>query len=123
MNDNARMLAEHLHEQAKWRQIKAEEFPDDDRNMRASDALTAAAEVVAVLPDDEPRLRKMADAGWFEEGLCLPGEHGRDVVRRYGFHRPTQGYLLDDLAEAAAREGEERLGEEVDELPAPRHPG
>lgn len=77
VNDNATMLAEHLHSQAKWRESKAEEYPDDDRNERASDALTDAGNEVAAMSDDDPRLRKMSGAGWFEEGLCTPGEHGR----------------------------------------------
>jgi hypothetical protein len=116
VNYNATMLAEHLHAQAKWREIKADEYPDDDRNDRASDALTAAGNEVAAMSDDDPRLRKMSDAGWFEEGLCTPGEHGREVVRRYGFRAGTVGYLLADLAGAAAREEEDRLGDEVDEF-------
>ena len=49
-------IAEYLREQARWREPKAEQYPDDARNERCAAGLRALAEHVESLPDDDERL-------------------------------------------------------------------
>lgn len=113
----AHLLSDHLLDQSNWRSLKAEEYPDDQRNERAADALSDAGYAVAEIPDDDPRLVKMDNAHWFDDGLCSPGEHGREVIRGYGFyHAGNVERLLDDLADAADQDAAEVLGMEIDDL-------
>jgi len=55
-------LAEEFLRQAEWRDQKAGEYPDDPRNARAAEGLRGLAEYVRNLPDDDPRLRRLAEA-------------------------------------------------------------
>lgn len=53
-------LAEALRGQAQWRAWKAEEYPEDDRNLWWSQSLTDAADYVESMFDDDPRLIQIA---------------------------------------------------------------
>lgn len=52
-------LAELLDSQAGWRSEKAREYPDDNRNECAADAMQALADYVRQLPSDDQRLRDL----------------------------------------------------------------
>jgi len=45
--------------QAEWREQKAVEYPEDDRNQRSADALQALAEWIGGQPDDAPILGQL----------------------------------------------------------------
>src|ERR1700729_4217984 len=49
-------LAEELFSTAVWREGKADEYPDDDRNLPAAEHLADLARQILALPDDDPRL-------------------------------------------------------------------
>ena len=53
-------LTEYFKEQAEWRASKAEEYPEDGRNERASAGLLELAEYVEGLPDEDARLVTLA---------------------------------------------------------------
>ena len=58
----AGFLAEELLSTAVWREGKADEYPDDDRNLPAAEHLADLARQILALPDDDPRLLRMASA-------------------------------------------------------------
>ncbi|MFZ0118113.1 MAG: hypothetical protein WAL99_01415 [Pseudonocardiaceae bacterium] len=103
----AALLADYLREQARWREIKAEEYPEDARNARSARALLDAAEYVAQLPDDDQRLVRLDRACRYTElGIFAGGEEVGHVVRLHHFHGPTgsPSQFLDDLAGAAEKD-------------------
>jgi hypothetical protein len=53
-------LAVMVEDSAYWRGLKAEEYPQDERNVASWVALVVAAREVAALPDDDPRLVHIA---------------------------------------------------------------
>jgi hypothetical protein len=61
---------------------------------------------VEALPDDDPQLVRLEDAGCFVGGEFIGGEQVGHVVRLHCFHGPTGSptAFLDDLANAAARD-------------------
>lgn len=64
-------LAEYLTGQARWREMKADEYPDDQRNGRSAEGLYRLAEDVRGLPDNDPLLARLA---------ALAGRTGLDVA-------------------------------------------
>jgi hypothetical protein len=103
-------LAEYLREQARWREIKAEEYPEDARNAPSALALLDAAEYVAQLPDDDPRLVRLDQARCFTVAdMFCGGEEVGHIVRLHHFHAPTgsPSQFLDDLAAAAEQDVEQ----------------
>jgi hypothetical protein len=86
-------LAEKVDNQANWRSMIAEEYPDDPRNHRAENCLRELAGYVRGLPDDDPRLMRAAAMAasiggdvWMVIGS---GEESQYVLGRYGFHKET----------------------------------
>jgi hypothetical protein len=53
-------LAAEFEDSANWRAMKAVEYPDDSRNETSRIALEVAAREVVPLPDDDPRLVRLA---------------------------------------------------------------
>ena len=85
---------------ADWRLYKAAELAGDGRNLASVDALEAAAEVIAELPDGDPRLARLARVcrrlGDEERGVAVAQQRG--VVRRHGYDGlVTVDELLDQL--------------------------
>jgi len=95
------LFANYLTDQAEWREEKAAEHPNDERNAGSARGLSALADYVASLPLDTFRLVRLA-------GLCpsiadalLFGEHAAGVIARYHFDDPTEdgALFLDRLAD------------------------
>ncbi len=111
------MLADVLDAQARWRDLKAEEYPEDARNERSALALTgAAAELRAIQPGDSASsyLAELAPLVFIDDDFAsvLLGENAARVVNSYGFHAwPDLTELLRQLV-SAAREDEAELARE-----------
>ncbi len=99
-------LATEAEGSADWRRQKAEEHPDDARNAQSAAALERAAAEVAKLPDDDPRLLRLAQILSTDDD-DLRGDYLDEESRllsRHGFGTPkpaTTDELLADLVEAA----------------------
>ena len=75
---------------AEWRLSKAAEFARS-RNLAAVDALEAAAEAIAALADDDPRLEHLA-AVWHRMGddeRLLAFTEQRRAIANHGYDGPT----------------------------------
>lgn len=77
-------LAEHLSDQARWRGDKAEEYPEDKRNLEWSDRLERLSVLVGALRDDDESLLEI-DRTWGRYGLDVfstPGERTAQLTNR-----------------------------------------
>jgi hypothetical protein len=84
-------LAEVMEETANWRRSKAEEYPDDPRNLAAAGTLEEWAKDVRSLPDDDPAL---------EPFLALQDER----------REPLPEVLFSSVAEYVDREPTSKVG-------------
>ena len=106
------LLAEWLDYQAAWRTMKAEEYPEDDRNASSAHALFEAAAYARTMADDDPRLVVLYGV----ESPVL-GQEASRLASRYGFDERGPGYSEDefiaDLLAAVERDlaAEEAEGE------------
>lgn len=113
------MLADYFREQANWRDHKAAEYPDDNRNEQSARALNSLADYVERGDVED------ADAltTFVYEGLSLGGEEASRVVSRYGFGynattasqhdeflRELWGVCLSDAYDLASMNGEDPSG-------------
>jgi hypothetical protein len=96
-----RALADVFRAQAAWRERKAAERPDDLRNYWAAKRLTALAELVTSLPDDDPVIVAL---GTFAGGQL--DEAAKHRVSQFGFHRREDPRRF--LARLAAVAGHKR---------------
>lgn len=98
----ARLVAR-LGRAAAWREDKAEEYPDDERNWQTARALRRAAAEIAALPDDDPRVLRLARLCDNEDTAIVAIEAMILVIGRHGFDSPdaTTDELLTALVEAA----------------------
>jgi hypothetical protein len=96
-------LKESLENSAFWRGTKAKEYPEDGRNAQSAAALAVAAQEVAVLPDDDPRLLRLASIFAASDDLVPYVEQESFLIGRHGFDSPdeTTSDLLDGLVKAA----------------------
>lgn len=79
-------LGSYLSEQASWRDAKAYEYPDDERNRRCAEGLRLLGEHVAALPADDPRLVQLDALDWeADTGFFMPGEEGARAASRFRF--------------------------------------
>jgi hypothetical protein len=110
------MLVEYLLEQARWRDEKGADWPDDSRNAKSAEALVAAAREVDDLPADDPRLAQL-DALQRPYGLDVfsPGEDARRLISRYGFDPApaSAGALLEAIIDAEVRSSTENVDDEM----------
>ena len=95
-------LAQELFTTAVWREGKAAEHPDDDRNLPAAEHLAGLARQILALPDDDPRILRL------ESAVQVIGEGNGElpatpeIIRTIGF---SGGYpSLDDLLDRFAQE-------------------
>jgi hypothetical protein len=81
-------LAGEFEAQARWREEKADEFPDDPRNKNSAASLHMLAEVAENDYEDEDRIiERLYDltGQWAE--VPIFSEMGRDLISRFGFDR------------------------------------
>ncbi len=105
-------FVEYLRNQARWRAMKADEYPEDARNAASSFALYRLADHVARLPEDDPRLIRMDAQDWPDLDVFAPGERAGAIIGRVGFSsRPLPldalDRELDDIAEAVEKDAVE----------------
>ena len=99
-------LADYLHDQADWRWRKAEEYADDARNARSAEALEKLAAYVSSLPEKDPVFVSLESVQATDADVYLPGDEGRDLISRYGFHQAPEDprAFLQEILEAAERD-------------------
>ena len=98
----AGFLAQELFSTAVWREGKADEYPDDDRNLPAAEHLADLARQILALPDDDPRILRMESAvqAIVDGDGELPATS--EITRTIGF---SWGYpSLDELLDRYAQE-------------------
>jgi hypothetical protein len=106
------LLADYFEGQAQWRELKAEEYPEDDRNLRSAAALRELATFVLSLKPGDYRVNRMeillGDAG----DVMTPGAAASEAAGQVGFHRETspEQALIDFLRAALADFSPETLG-------------
>jgi hypothetical protein len=108
---SAAMLAEYFRDQARWRELKHEDW-GDSRNLGAAKTLEKLAVYVESLPEDDHRLAVLRAADTFmDDSASLPVEASRSVGRygfdsNYGVPSPDEflTYLADDVAKERADE-------------------
>ncbi len=103
----AGFLAQELFSTAVWREEKAAEYPDDDRNLPAAEHLAGLARQILALPDDDPRIVRIQDAvqAIADANGELPATS--EIIRTIGF---SWGYpSLDDLLDHYVQEHKREL--------------
>jgi hypothetical protein len=98
-------LAKVLLQQADWRDYKAEEYPDDERNGKAAQLLRDTAARVVELPDDHTLIRRTNEYVGDDDIEFSLGEEASGLLDRVGFggrmsQRWTVDVVLADLAAA-----------------------
>lgn len=92
-------LADYIEYQASWREEKAEQYPDDERNTQSARCLQRLAENLRNLPDHNFDLLTISAVEMGIPGEVEPDEEGMDdrtatvqeAVRTYGFHHEEDG--------------------------------
>lgn len=100
----AGFVAQELFSTAVWREGKAAEYPDDDRNLPAAEHLAGLARQLLALSDDDPRILRLENAvqGIIDDNGELPATS--EITRTIGFSwgYPSLDELLDRYAEEHA---------------------
>jgi hypothetical protein len=113
--DIRKMIADYLDETARWRQEKAEEYPDDARNGRCASVLREMAAEVRAMERSDPSLAVLESMHerW-DLDVFSPGEDGARLVGRWGFDAPggTASELVEALAVAAVGDSNDPEEEE-----------
>ena len=131
-------MSEYLNEQigynvqgtAEWRRRKAEEFPDDTRNLQAAEELESIANEIETLDEGCPIHKQIVEAHEFLNNTIEacdgddPADSWREIVeavseelRSIGFHSSHSGIsLLEWYRDLLREKAQERLDEAV---PAP----
>ena len=122
-----------------FRQQKAEEYPDDDRNQQCAENLAVLQRGIAEMPEDDPALRKCFEAyrgkhqaagnlecTWLHDAdLWFPRDDyssygigtSKPIFSRYGFDGPMGGNAREFLASLSEEiEGWEVADLRLDEL-------
>jgi hypothetical protein len=116
--DIREVLAQHCEASAHWRTEKAAEYPEDQRNLAAAEALGMLATYIRRLPPNDERMLILESLrpAHLEDTMMLGGEETQRLVERYGFDRAAddpKGFL-DDLVDAVTRD-EAEWAQEWDE--------
>jgi hypothetical protein len=102
-----------LRDQAEWRMWKAEECPEEGRNMHSAERILGLAEAVAVLPVENDLLRMLAMVHSGDAGVLRPGSEAARIAGGYGFEGDEEpGTWLRCFVEAVIREGVEGVDDE-----------
>jgi flagellar biosynthesis/type III secretory pathway protein FliH len=117
-------LIENVESSADWRAEKAEQYPDDTRNMRSSQALTKLAEKLKALPANDENvaayeavMSRLVESDGGDEMFGVI-EYESQYIGRYGFDYPQDGDpadFLEALTEACQEsvdKAEEQAAEE-----------
>jgi len=99
------MLAEYLESQASWREMKAEDYPEDGRNRRCAEGLKEAASTVRSLaPQDERLVTLEGVHDDHDTGVFWAGEETSLRVGRFRFSDPSEDVdsLLKELPSLVA---------------------
>ena len=101
-------LAQELFSTAIWREGKAAEYPEDNRNLPAAEHLAGLARQILALPDNDPRILRMGSAvqAIIDANGELPATS--EITRTIGFSwgYPSLDELLDRYAQEHTREFE-----------------
>lgn len=92
-------IGEDLTSTAEWRRLKAEEYPDDERNLEAAERLERLSEELDQVSNEHPSFSSIAKA-WEDDGACSSYfERKNDLFRAIGFnsHIDSAKELLDEL--------------------------
>jgi hypothetical protein len=90
-NASRQRLTDYLYEQARWRDLNAEEHPEDDRNRRSADGLRALASHIHSLVDDDERLYVLAALDADHSEAFRPGDEAERLTRRFHFDLRNEG--------------------------------
>jgi hypothetical protein len=106
--DIREVLAQHCEASAHWRTEKAAEYPEDQRNLAAAEALGMLATYIRRLPPNDERMLMLESLrpAHLEDTMMLGGEETQRLVGRYGFDRADddpKGFL-DALVDAVTRD-------------------
>jgi len=93
-------MSRHLRNIADWRRWRYEDYNRDERNMRCARALDDFATFVAELPEDEPRLRRLAEIAGYD-GEFQPGQQTNTAIGKLHFYDQDATFegFLDHLVE------------------------
>ena len=84
-------LADYVDEQAAWRDSKAAEYPEDERNARCAEGLRELADYIRRLDPNDSILSRVDeshdDAG---TGTFMPGEVTAGLISRFRFNIPNE---------------------------------
>lgn len=79
-------LTEALENEARWRDVKADEFPDDPRNAQSAAAIRTLAAYVGSLGDDDYRIDALRYLTYLDR-VDVP-MWGESIINRLGFNQP-----------------------------------
>lgn len=92
------LFVEYLRGQAHWRELKADEWPDDTRNLRCAQHLYAFAAHVERLPETNENLRLLAAIQEpYNLEVFTPREEAGRLVSRFGFDNGTGDATAEDF--------------------------
>lgn len=89
--ESRQRLADYLYEQARWRDLNAEERPEDERYRRSADGLRTLASYVHNLADDDERLYVLAALDSDQDEAFQPGDEAERLTRRFRFDLRNEG--------------------------------
>lgn len=100
MNTQSSPLAVYFREQAEWREGKAQEHPEDERNAQSAEALRSLAEFVDSDTHEAASSLRTLELFEYDTGVFSPPQPVQRAVSRYGFDYPvTEWTHRDFLAE------------------------
>jgi hypothetical protein len=97
--DIREVLIQELASAAAWRRDAATDHPEQPAHLGSASALDRLIGYIRDLPEDDPRLRALADLNRDPEFFLLGGEDTRDLLDQYGYDTVNTR----DLAQAGDR--------------------
>lgn len=84
MNDYTLLVADHLRNQARWRRLVSEKYPQDEDSGPQADMLDAAARKLEEGDDSSALVQELIKNGMFSRGAFSPSEEIEGIIRRFG---------------------------------------
>jgi hypothetical protein len=103
-------LAEYVFGQAKWREDKAAQYPEDERHARSAKGLFELDRYIRSLSEDDARLTAAETEYWSpDDDVLSPGQTAANLIGRFRFNiaMETCDALLRRLPGALAQDREE----------------